>query len=356
MDFPHIPIKIADLEMPLFAAEELAIEGDVLDLLLAKLPLLKSVFDAETLELKALIQDLGPGFADSPIFKDRAEGKSPLHYQGFLSVLNGIYSDPKNGYHATLTRFMEEHRFLMTELLAKALLDKEVHEASGGQRLPDAAHSLAELKSQVQTESALSRIIDQLLGQIQSGKMALYSDLKEWVVQQVLENRPYIKYPDLSPSDIRSLLTTLGMEEEALPAKTVSERVYEKAAALLKDPSTPASVKEFVEQVLLPRLESGTLAEGKEPVQPSFEEALSACLNLAQESEVRPFLQTALSPGEFPIIVPYTPPPPLASRRARWRLRKPASYFNASSMPFDEDADDGEEPTESRRELSERAD
>ena len=254
---------------------------------------------------------------------------------------------------------MEQHRFLMTEMLAKALLDKEIHEASGGKTLSDAANALKALLGEAKEGGALFRIVNQLLSLIESGKIALFGDLKAWIRAELLQNLPYIRHPDLSSSEIRSLLASMGMEEETPPPMTLLERLHEKASELLKDLSVSQALKEWISFVLLPKLEEGAHHSGflerpsKDPsaslskgenLHPSEarEQASFLILHSLQGPEIHEFLDALLHPGEFPVIVPYTAPMQPPARKARWRLKKRRSYSEGEWDSNDERGPDRE--------------
>jgi len=282
-------------------------DDDAFDRLLKDLPLLKAVYDSEKEQLRQIMKDLGPAFSDSPIYQDRVVGdvleKGPLHYQGFLSVLNAIHKDPKNYFRPVLLRFMEEHKIDVIEVIAKALLEKEIHESLGGQPLKRAIESFSQWKPQIKEESGMELIARGLESAIDARAIGTRSDLIKWVRENCLERYPYIRYPDLAPSQLLTFLEVLGLDREKAPPFTRLDQAFDRLLAMLDDSSVPPEATHFIATVLLPEIHL-FLEKGGEEEAPRLEQRLESFLKEVGLEAFQPSSQQAganLEPSAPPL-------------------------------------------------------
>ena len=268
-------------------------ETDQFDELLQKLPPIHSAYENLLKELKSLFDGL-KGDSES-----RCEGK-------LLTILNAIYGNTKSTFYPVLIRFMSEHNFLMTEVLAKALLEKAIQEATGGRSLAPMKAKIQEWQGQFSKEAPEYHLAELVLDTIREGKVTTQEELRAWI-----QNEPnlYIRVPNLTQEAGKTFfLGQLEMEVKDLPPFTKFDKIHEKITLFSNHPSILQETKEFLQTDLLPKVR-GLILANKATVNEVIDFAIKNFIRYSNQfpsfsSEIQLF-QEALNLDVFPLVLPY---------------------------------------------------
>ncbi len=334
MSFVHIPEKQIDSHSYNAPTPK---EGDFLELLLEKLPLLKTVSIAEILGLLLLIEES---------LKDRSleNGHVPgLLSEELITVLNEFERDP--GHASTL---LQENQLLRPEVLPKALF-VEARGADG----KGLSSKIAEWQTQCKEGSLAYLFAQKLLDAIRSQENGLQDHPTARSAEPVAQ----------------ALLAAVKDGGEARHSLLV--QVYEKAIAYSNSPSASVETKQFLQTILLPQIEKWIAQDSHlekragenqtpTPHAPLLESPLSGEEKLKQENPIQSLFEPLLTSdgqkenvlkeipnaGAFPVLAPYptnfAPSHRVMRRRRRYPRRR-------EEYPEDEEPDQDQPPSDSSK-------